>query len=311
MITLSSTGGLLAAMNHAKRIAFTAYTLRSGPVLDGLVRAATRGADVRVRLEGYIYHDNGNAVANANQAALDALSAAGAKTDLYHRTKNDGQGMLHLKSAIVDDEVFLDDRNWPGDDRDTILRDTFPADVALVRGAQDGKTPWGNGLFAVGKKDALYIESRLLEKAKRGDDIRLQSESFGYCHAFSVLDDDAKVGAHVRVLVNARDLLGNLHERAAIERFIQDGGEVRICTDDEKFALVNGSRGYVGSANLSASLPGPDQIDWGMRTDNRDVLAHLSEVFDQRWNSSRAFASVDASTTARSSDKTSATFAAV
>jgi phosphatidylserine/phosphatidylglycerophosphate/cardiolipin synthase-like enzyme len=310
MIALSSTDEMLTAMSHAKHIALTAYTLPTGRVLDGLINAAKQGADVHVRLEGLIYHDNGT-VANANHEAAAQLNDAGAKADFYHSDPADGKAMLHMKSAIVDNEVFLDDRNWPDDGRDTILRDTFPADIALVRGAQDGQTPWGNGLFAVGKRDALYVESRVLENAKAGDDVIVETESFGASYPYSKLEQDAVAGAHVRVLVNARDLKGSAKEAKSIERLMKNGAEVRLCDDDEKFAVVNGSRGYVGSANLSAVYKGPDQIDWGLRTDDRDILAHVSCVFDQRWKSARAFASVDASTAATSRPKTSATFAAV
>jgi hypothetical protein len=310
MIALSSTDEMLAAMSHAKHIALTAYTLPSGRVLDGLIRAAERGADVRVRLEGFIYHDDGT-VRKSNNAAARRLIDGGVAADFYHKDKNDGQGMLHMKSAIVDDQVFLDDRNWPDDGRDTVVRDTFRGDVELVRGAQDGKTPRGKGLFAVGKRDALYVESRVLENAKAGDNIIVETESFGYSYPYFKLERDATAGAHVRVLVNAHDLAGNAGERAAIERVIHAGAEVRVCDDDEKFAVVNGSRGFVGSANLSGVFKGPDQIDWGLRTGSYDVLAHVSSVFDQRWKSARAFASVDASTAATSSAKTSATFAAV
>lgn len=310
MITRSSTDELLAAMRHAKQIALTAYTLPEGRVLDGLIDAAKRGADVSVRLEGFIYHDNGS-VAERNAAVLEKLRRGSVKAELYHKTQCDGQGMLHMKSAIVDNEVYLDDRNWPDDGRDTIVRDTFPADVNLVRGALDGKKQWGNGTFATTKTGALYLEARLLENVKPGDRIIAETESFGYCHAAKILDADAKAGAHVRLLVNARDLSGNVRERAAIARLISDGGEVRVCSDDEKFVVINGERGCIGSANLSASFPRADQIDWGARTDNRDILAHLNAAFDQRWNNSRAFASVDASTAATSSERTSATFAAV
>ena len=72
--------------------------------------------------------------------------------------------------------------------------------------------PW-----IVTKRAALASEARLLAEASRGDDVIVQSESFGEGNrVYAQLDRLAMAGAHVRLLVNARDLHGSSTERAAL-----------------------------------------------------------------------------------------------
>ena len=284
MLSLSSTGELLAALHGAHDVSLTAYTLPAGRVLDGLAAAARGGAHVVVRLEGYIYKDGGSVTA-ANAAAVAELRAGGADVRLVHPTSDAHDAMLHAKTAVIDGTLFLDDRNWPDDGGDTILRDDFSADVRLAadisRGRQDAPMPF----FAIAKREALASEARLLNEARAGDDVIVESESFGAGNrAYNAIDAAARRGAHVRLLVNARDAQGNANETAAIAKLKTDGVAVRTCDADEKFAIVRGARGWIGSANATAAFDHPDQFDWGARTDAPSILEHASAVFDARWN---------------------------
>ena len=283
MISLSSTAELVSALDHAHDVALTAYTLPSGSVLDALTGAARRGAHVQVRLEGYIYKDDGSVV-SANRDAISELQGAGADAALVHDTVDAPDAMLHLKGAVVDGELFLDDRNWPDDGADTIVRDSFPRDAAMVRDAANGTGDAANGFFSARKRDALASEARLLREARAGDEVIVESESFGGRNsAYSAIDDAAKRGAHVRLLVSSRDLQNNPNERAAIAHLQADGVAARACDGDEKFTVVAGERGWLGSSNASAAFNKPDQLDWGLRTDDAKILSHLKVVFDKRW----------------------------
>lgn len=312
MIRLSSTQELLAAMHSARDIALTAYTMPKGPVLDGLVSAAERGASVRVRLEGWVYKDRAadgspGPVLQANLAAIKALRDAGADAQLEHPIQSDGERVLHMKSAIVDDAVYLDDRNWPDDGQDTIVRDDFGDDVAAVKNAAAIPGPEPSAFLNVYKRPSLLTEARLLWDARRGDDVIVETESFGYGDsAYTALGCAAKRGAHIRVLVSQRDLQGNLSEERAIAKLAGPNIEFRSCDGDEKFSVLNGKRGWVGSSNLSGAFSNPDQIDWGLRTNNPEVLAHVGAAFDQRWKSARALAFVSDSTTSGETPSTSA-----
>ncbi|HTX56349.1 MAG TPA: phospholipase D-like domain-containing protein [Candidatus Acidoferrales bacterium] len=283
MMGLSSTGELLSALQSARDVSLIAYTLPSGRVLDGLVSAAKSGARVRVRLEGYIYKDDGT-VSGANAAAIAALRAAGADARLVHPDAKARDAMLHCKAALVDGTLFLDDRNWPDDGADTIVRDDFASDAQIVRDAVAGREDAPTPFFAVAKRESLASEARLLHEAHRGDDVILESESFGADNrVYAALDAAGRAGAHVRLLVSARDLQGNANERGALEKLARDGVAVRVCDDDEKFAVVEGTRGWLGSSNATAAFDHPDQIDWGARTDAPPILDHLRQAFEQRW----------------------------
>jgi phosphatidylserine/phosphatidylglycerophosphate/cardiolipin synthase-like enzyme len=287
MLTLSSTGELLSSLAGAREIALTAYTLPAGRVLDGLAAAAQAGAHVRVRLEGYIYKDDGS-VTEANAAAIAKLRAAGADAQLVHPEQNAPDPMLHCKAALVDGSLFLDDRNWPDDGADTIVRDDFPRDEQIVRDAVAGEEDAPTPFFAVAKREALASEARLLYEAHAGDDVIVESESFGASNrVYSAIDALGRQGAHVRLLVSARDMRGNANEQGALKKLAADGVGVRVVDADEKLAVVSGTRGWIGSANATVAFDHPDQLDWGARTDAPSILVHLRQTFEKRWQSAQ------------------------
>ena len=284
MISLSSTAELVGALQHARDISLTAYTLPSGSVLHALANAARNGAHVKVRLEGYVYKDDGT-VSTANAQAIQTLTQAGADAKLVHESVDASDAMLHLKGAVVDRTLFLDDRNWPDDGADTIVRDTFGEDARMAGDAVDGKSDFPTRFFAVRKRDALASEARLIREAGLGDDVIAESESFGADNAvYSALEQAAKRGAHVRLLVSEREIRNNPNEQQAVAHLESDGVVVRTCNADEKFAIVRNARGWVGSANATAAFNKPDQLDWGLRTDEPSIVAHLRNTFESRWD---------------------------
>lgn len=282
MISLSSAAHVVRALGRAHDISFTAYTLPPGPVLDALVGAAASGAHVRVRLEGYIYKDDGAEGINAK--AVTRLSGAGADAFLVHGSADSADPIMHLKSAIVDGTLYLDDRNWPADGEDTIVRDSSKADARMVEDAASGAGDVPTALFAVRKRDALASEARLANEARPGEELVLESESFGAGNrVYSAVDRAAKRGVRVRVLVSSREIKNDPRERAAIARLRKDGVAVRACDADEKFAVLSNGRGWIGSANVSAAFNIPDQLDWGLRTGDEAILGHLRAAFESRW----------------------------
>ncbi|HTU71691.1 MAG TPA: phospholipase D-like domain-containing protein [Candidatus Baltobacteraceae bacterium] len=283
MMTLSSTDDLLSALHTARNVSLIAYTLPAGRVLDALSAASRHGAHVRVRLEGYIYKDDGS-VGSANTSAIAKLRAAGVDAQFVHPAADSNDPMLHAKAALVDGALFLDDRNWPDDGADTIVRDDFARDEAIVRDAVEGREDSPTPFFAVAKRGALASETRLLHEAHAGDDVIVESESFGANNrVYAALDAAGRAGAHVRLLVSSRDLQGNTNERGALEKLSRDGVAVRTIDADEKLAIVNGTRGWMGSANATVAFDHPDQIDWGARTDAPSIVTHLRAAFDARW----------------------------
>jgi phosphatidylserine/phosphatidylglycerophosphate/cardiolipin synthase-like enzyme len=287
MMRLSSTTELLSKLEGSHDVSLVAYTLPAGRVLDGLCAAAKAGALVRVRLEGFIYNDEGS-VSTANATAIARLRAAGADAQVVHPDQEAFDAMLHCKAALVDGTLFLDDRSWPDDGGDTIVRDDFAQDAQIVRDAIAGHEDAPTRFFAIAKREALASEVRLLNEAHRGDDVIVESESFGANNrVYEAIDALGQAGALVRLLVSARDLQGNANERGALEKLTRDGVAVRVIDADEKLAVVDGTRGWIGSANATAAFNHPDQLDWGVRTDSPSILEHLRQAFDWRWQNAQ------------------------
>jgi phosphatidylserine/phosphatidylglycerophosphate/cardiolipin synthase-like enzyme len=189
-----------------------------------------------------------------------------------------------MKAAVVDGTAFLDDRNWAGDGRDTIVATADPREVAAVAAALAGREA-GTQDLALDKSRALRLESRAIYAAV-GDRIDVQSETFGYSPVYSALRYRAEHGAHVRLVVAAREFEGRGRgvERGALRRLREAGVEIRLASGDEKMCIA-GDRGWVGSAN--ASYAGAPMRDWGMQTRDSGLIADLETRFQTTWDGAR------------------------
>jgi hypothetical protein len=289
MIALSSTADVLGALSTAGRVDVLAYTLRRGAVFDGLEAAARRGAHVRVRLEGAPYGDPNGSFARENRVLADELSKAGIDAQLARVGPcAASDAPVHAKAIVADGSLFLDDRNWGS--ADFVVRDDRASDAHVVLDAVDGvvrSDPCPS--FAIEKRDALEREAELLRSSKPGDDVVVESESFGYANpVFAALGALGKSGAAPRLLVSSREVASNARERKALERLAGDGVAVRLCRDSEKFALA-GRRAWIGSANASPDFGTPDMLDWGVCTDDPTVVAAARAAVEARWNAAKPF----------------------
>ena len=253
-------------------------------MLDALEDAARRGARVTVRLEGYPYGDTSGALARENRQAVKALRGVGADATLADTNARNGPA-LHMKAAVCDRVAYLDDRNWPVRG-DTIVRDDFRADVAAIESAALGRGTVHTREFWTNKRDALWAERRLLSAhAKR---VNVESESFGAgSGVYGALKTLAQSGVACRLIVAQRDV--NTKSKRALASLAQAGVAVRVSESDEKMAIADGKRAWIGSANATSSFRNGDQIDWGLRTDAPDVLRHLNRRFAGTWKAAAPF----------------------
>ena len=286
MISISSEKQVVAAIRGARSVLLTAYALRPGRVLDSLEDAARHGARVAVRLEGRPYGDTAGELIADNRRAVKALRHLGADAKLADTNARNGPA-LHMKAAVCDGVAYLNDRNWP-DRGDTIVRDDFHNDVAAIGAAALKKPAVRSNEFWTNKTQALAAECRLLASATHAKRVDVESESFGSGGGtYGELKRLAKSGVPCRLIVAQRDL--NAKSERALESLAQSGVAVRVSGSDEKMAIVDGTRAWIGSANSTSSYVNGDQIDWGLRTDAPDVLKHLRRRFQMTWNLATAF----------------------
>jgi len=257
MLSLASTADVLAALESARSVSFSAYVLHPGAVFDALDAAARRGAHVEVRVEASPYRAGSLARLNARMVERLRRDGADARAE-------DG---VHTKELTVDGVAYLDDSNWLGRG-DTIVRDADADDpgVATTKGA------------------ALALELRLIEGARGGDTIALETESFGNGPVSGALERAALRGANVRVLVAKRELRRNERESTTIANLERAGIAVRATDASEKFAVVAHAT-WVGSAN--ATYGAFDQSDWGAIVEDSAIGEHCERAFETRWGGSR------------------------
>jgi phosphatidylserine/phosphatidylglycerophosphate/cardiolipin synthase-like enzyme len=287
VITTAGSGEAVDSVGRARSILLTAYVLREGRMLDALEAAARRGAAVTVRVEGHPYGDSDGTLTQQNASAVAELRALGADAAV---TDADGSGpAMHMKALVCDGVAYLDDRNWPDDGQDTILRDDFSSDVRAIEDAALGRRPAPGRWFATTKAQALWSEARLLYAAGRGAHVDVESESFGVSPTvYAALKRLASRRVHCRLLVAQRDL--NAKSRQALGLLAKAGVEIRVGDFDEKMAVVDGERAWTGSANSTATYYDGNQIDWGVRTDAPDVVRTLQSHFDAHWNAASPLA---------------------
>jgi phosphatidylserine/phosphatidylglycerophosphate/cardiolipin synthase-like enzyme len=274
LIRLTNVREVTTNMERAHAITLSAYTLSPrGIMARTLLAAAKRGARVRVVLDGHAF----GAAQHANLATGLELRQAGAEVTYT-------QNPLHMKAAIIDEAMYLSDRNWTTRARaETVVADAIPADRPIVSQAITGKAGTNDHLWTR-KADALAAEARLLSGGA-SHDVVMETESFGSgTSVYDALLARRKRGDRVRLIVASLEMRRkNSSEYAAIARLRQAGVEVRVGNSGEKIA-VDGARAWLGSANATRGLP--DQIDWGM-----SIPAALADTvrqhFEQNWDTAK------------------------
>jgi phosphatidylserine/phosphatidylglycerophosphate/cardiolipin synthase-like enzyme len=292
-LQIATTPEFLRALDAAGSIRLSAYTLRAGAdgsaqVIAALERAADRGADVAVRLEGAPYDPGGAGdLAKLNLDTIAALRRHGVDAAVV----SDPRAPLHLKAALVDGRVFLDDRNWPDTGANTIVTTADPDDVAAVTAALHGRHG-ADGHLATWKQRAQDLELDTIRYSS-AHALDVESESFGAGSLYGLLAQRARAGDSVRLLLASRDLAGNSREAAALAQLVTAGVEVRVGAApqgalDEKICVA-GDSAWVGSANATAGFP--ETVDWGMRTRVAPVVDALRARFEQNWSGAQPYPS--------------------
>lgn len=266
MVELTSTATTVAALGQAQTICAEAYTLH-GPVLYALEAAARRGAAVSVQLEGRpVEHSKGHLAAE-NRRLVRELRAAGANASLAPG--------IHAKAIAADGALYLDEKNWQSGD--LVLRETDPNGARLI---------------PMDKRDALERERALLDGARASDGVIVESETFGSYnavhHALAAL---GRAGAAPRLLVDARELQGNARERRVLQELAGEGVSVRVCSESEKLA-VRGGQAWLGSANATSPYGRGAMTDWGLCTDDAQIVQTVRARLEAEWRAAKPFTAI-------------------
>ncbi len=296
-IALSAIGVFAAAVARAHSVDLASYTLPTGAVRDALIVAARAGAGVRVRLERDPFDGGGGQLHRANADAIAELTAGGVDAALTSA----GEPALHMKAALVDGVAWLDDRNWAGDGRETVVRDTDPEDVAVLGLALHGEDGAGGGAgtgLQTTKAGAQAAEMAVVRGAGVAP-LAVESESFGNGAIYNALLARALAGEPTRLLVAGREAADpgprGETERRRLTRLAALGVEVRTGNPagrdlDEKLA-VTPAAAWAGSANATyAHGAAGDQRDWGLALREAPLVDGLRAAFEANWSEARPFA---------------------
>ena len=259
----------------------SSYLMPKGPVLDALVNAAKHGAQVHLTLAGDSFANSMPDIKKANDYAAMVLRKAGATVDF-----NTGQGgtPLHMKACVIDGQTgYLNERNWPNDGKDDIVKITDPQDLKVVQ-AGVGQKAATSAHLSSDKDTALQMEADTI--AKGSGPLRVETESFGPGKVADAIMARAKAGDNVELIVVKSDV--GAQSLAELQALAKAGVAIRLNegTGGEKMALQAG-QGWVGSANATEGRP--HTIDWGMQTTNQSTLSQLSTHFNDQWSNSTPF----------------------
>lgn len=265
----------------AKTITIAAYSLKdTSPIVADLAAAADRGARASVALSrGF------GMFVSTNRATAAFLENHHVRVHILESTTES----THVKVAIIDGEVYLSDRNWsPSDTRQIVIHDTVPGDRVLVERAILGD-PGQNDHLWMRKADALAAEAEMLH-VRHSNLVRVSSESFGPgTPVFDELLARAEAGDHIELLVAPSEYRHTGREQIAVADLQSHGVEVRLSTADEKVA-IDGDFVWLGSTNATHGVP--NQIDFGMRTSDKEIAHRLTAQFDAEWLSATLLTSI-------------------
>ena len=236
---LVALSDVVAAIDHAKCVKLDAYVLGRGAVLHALEHAAERGAEVSVDLcESPAGKDDAKSWISS---ITSELRAHGVRVVLG---PGFGAGSIHAKAAVVDDRVFYDDRNW---------RSSGGNDAILAADIDEA--------LPLRSKAQVIADEAALIRSGAGHQILVSTESFGPGPIARALLERAERGDDVRLMYNAAESTRGREEILTELR----GAGVRVAEseDNHKFACV-GDRVWVGSAN--ATCTGGETgvgLEWG------------------------------------------------
>ncbi len=283
---------LLAAIEGAnKSVWVEVYLLTDSSIIHALEDTASRGVDVRVLLETHPY----GVGSTSPQQTLDELSAAGVKA----QASDPAYYYTHEKAMIVDGAtVYIMTCNLTrsglggsssATNREYGVIDTNSADVQGV--VNIFNADWNHSSVQVG--DPNLVVSPINSRAKLGALIG------GAHHTLQVEDEEmydtasedeliaaAKRGVPVEVILPAPS--SGSSGSSDVDRLLAGGVHVRYISSlymHAKLILADGSLGFVGSENFSATSLDKNR-EVGLLIADSGALGTLGQTFQSDWSNS-------------------------
>jgi hypothetical protein len=262
LVPLSAVYG---SIDQAQVVTVAAYTLNSRSAMLGHLQAAGgRGAHVALVLTGdgmgYALSANRSIAACATNSP-DAGACHGSRLPFKVLLTNEP---LHMKCAVVDGStVYVSDENFSS--RGLVLQLPGRYGLAVERAALGD--PHDDGSLTVTKGSSLAAEAALIDGAKQS--VTLTTESFGANNpVYDALQRAVARHVRVRIGVNGREA-----HQDAIASFPLN--TVTELTTDEKLALIDNSRAWIGSSNANQGVMG--QVDFGYSTTDPQLVQQIAE----------------------------------
>jgi len=255
----------------AKNVLVTAYTLSpESDMVRRLLLAAHHGAHVSVGLDATAFES----AATANDTLASTLELSNIEV---HKIPTS-----HIKAVVLDNVIYLSDRNWPAsDNQQVVVRDTLASDRRILETAIFGGRLGANDHLWTKKADALKAEAAVIS-ARTSDEIDVETETFGAgTPVFEAIGARAAGGDHVKLLVASSDYARSSIARRAIANLQARHVEVRLTNANEKFA-IEGYNCWVGSANATRDLT--SQIEFGMAFRDAGMATTLHGQFVREWS---------------------------
>jgi hypothetical protein len=280
-VELVDLAHVAADIERSTTVTLSAYSLSArGRVAKALVAAANRGGRMWLVLDGA-----GMAGAmRSNRATAAALCAATGGRNTSSRIDQDLATLcegrlridmtryaLHMKAAVLEDAIYVSDRNWTSSRRSLIL--ALPSAMRTIVERAILGAAGTSGSLTTRKADSLAAEATLL-RSNRSRRVLLESESFGRSAIADALVARAGAGDDVTLVVARFEYGRSRTERALLSDMARHGVHVFTATSDEKIAVA-GDSVWIGSANATAGVP--NQIDWGFWTDDHALAMALTQ----------------------------------
>lgn len=281
---------LLATINNAqKEILVEVYLLSDKDVIAALETADKRGVDVRVMLE---QHPVGGG--NLNTTSSKALESSG----IQFEWTNSAYALTHEKAIVIDDrEALILSQNLTASaftkNREYDIFDTNKDDVDEVRNIfiadwqRNSFTPSVSHLLVspVNSRAALI---NLIQSAKQ--EITIEVEDIADEQTVSLLCDRAKIIQVKILLPTLSQLPGNKKDLDELKTCGVNVETISSPYMHAKLILVDTTRAYVGSVNLSAQSMDENR-ELGIILTDQAILQSLATTFAGDWNKGKPFIS--------------------